>query len=378
MWFPRVTASLPQFRLGHGPQRAALSNYLYGLLNRPGRHLEAAVSFSPAPLAAAPQATTKLQPATGTSLALASSGSSRPEKVTLDTHPTAPTARNAAAGKDRSVGTPRLHGTNPVASQQTGDSPQQIHRTDIHSRQMSFWFLLFTAALIAAPALHALEPGHGKTIVAAYLVGSRGTPRHAVLLGLIVTGAHTAGVYLLGVITLYASRWILPEQLYPWLGRTSGLTIAGLASYLFLRAWSGEAADHSHEPGQSHSHWFASLVKPRFLQTAGATSNANEAQPLQSSAKGVPLRQLLALGITGGIVPCPAALVVLLSALSLHRVVLGLFLIVAFSLGLAAVLIVIGLLMVYARQSMAHWKSDGQFARRWLPVLSCGTMLFWA
>jgi high-affinity nickel-transport protein len=218
----------------------------------------------------------------------------------------------------------------------------------VSTRNMSFWFL-FTAAMIAAGlgALHALEPGHGKTIVAAYLVGSRGTPRHAVLLGLIVTAAHTAGVYLLGFITLYVSRWIVPEQLYPWLGIISGLTIAGLASYLFLRAWTSEAADHSHEPGQSHD----------------------------ASVAGVPLRQLLTLGITGGMVPCPAALVVLLSALSLHRVGLGLFLIVAFSLGLAAVLIVIGLSMVYARQFMARWKGDGPFAKRWLPVFSSGTML---
>ena len=117
----------------------------------------------------------------------------------------------------------------------------------VSAREMSFWFL-FPAALIAAGlgALHALEPGHGKTIVAAYLVGSRGTPRHAVLLGVIVTAAHTAGVYLLGAITLYASRWIVPEQLYPWLGITSGLMIAGLASYLLLRVWVGEAPDHSH------------------------------------------------------------------------------------------------------------------------------------
>src|ERR1700730_9543986 len=94
----------------------------------------------------------------------------------------------------------------------------------VSARNMSFWFL-FSAALIAAGlgALHALEPGHGKTIVAAYLVGTRGTSRHAVLLGLIVTAAHTAGVYLLGGITLYASRWIVPDLLYPWLGLMSGV-----------------------------------------------------------------------------------------------------------------------------------------------------------
>jgi high-affinity nickel-transport protein len=151
--------------------------------------------------------------------------------------------------------------------------------------------------------------------------------------------------------------------------------IAGLASYLFLRAWTGEAADHSHEPGQSHSHWFASLVKPRVVEAMSAAGSANEAQTAETLASNIPLRQLLTLGITGGMVPCPAALVVLLSALSLHRVGLGLFLIVAFSLGLAGVLIVIGLLMVYARQFMARWKGDGLFAKRWLPVVSSGTML---
>jgi high-affinity nickel-transport protein len=102
---------------------------------------------------------------------------------------------------------------------------------------------------------------------------------------------------------------------------------------------------------------------------------ANETQTSEARVANIPLRQLLTLGITGGMVPCPAALVVLLSALSLHRVGLGLFLIVAFSLGLAAVLIVIGLLMVYARQFMACWKGDGVFAKRWLPVVSSGTML---
>jgi ABC-type nickel/cobalt efflux system permease component RcnA len=222
--------------------------------------------------------------------------------------------------------------------------------------------------------LHALEPGHGKTIVAAYLVGTRGTSRHAVLLGLIVTAAHTAGVYLLGGITLYASRWIVPEQLYPWLGVISGLMIAGLASYLFLRACTGESEAHGHQAGQSHSHWFASLTRSRVVERAPATapSTAGTLEPADAS---VPLGRLLTLGITGGMVPCPAALVVLLSALSLHRVGLGLFLIVAFSLGLAAVLIVIGLLMVYARQFMARWQGDGLVSKRWLPAVSSGFML---
>ena len=136
--------------------------------------------------------------------------------------------------------------------------------TEIISTQnkLSFWVLL-TAALIAAGlgALHALEPGHGKTVVAAYLVGSRGTAKHAVLLGVVVTAAHTAGVYLLGAATLYASRYIVPEQLYPWLGAISGLSIAGLGVFIFLRHWTGETGEHSHTTGGRHSHWFVSGVR---------------------------------------------------------------------------------------------------------------------
>lgn len=85
-------------------------------------------------------------------------------------------------------------------------------------------------------------------------------------------------------------------------------------------------------------------------------------------------RALLALGVTGGIVPCPAALVVLLSAVALRRVGFGLFLIVAFSVGLAAVLIAIGLLMVYARRAMARFQGDGPLVRRWLPLTSAAVI----
>ena len=353
---------------------AQLSNYPTDLLNSPPQDLEAAAGFSLPPLVSAPRATSN--PIATPEMASASAPPHRAEQFATGKKATAPLTelvpdqRRSTEPQDMS----------PVSKIQLQANKQMTPRSKftelVSARNMSFWFL-FTAAMIAAGlgALHALEPGHGKTIVAAYLVGSRGTPRHAVVLGLIVTAAHTAGVYLLGVITLYASRWIVPEQLYPWLGIISGLMIAGLASYLFLRAWTGETADHSHEPCQPHTHWFASLTKPRVAYAVSAAIAANEAQTSEACATNIPFRQLLTLGITGGMVPCPAALVVLLSALSLHRVGLGLFLIVAFSLGLAAVLIVIGLLMVYARQFMARWKGDGVSAKRWLPVVSSGTML---
>ncbi len=239
--------------------------------------------------------------------------------------------------------------------------------TELISTQgkLSFWVLI-SAALIAAGlgALHALEPGHGKTIVAAYLVGSRGTARHAVLLGIVVTAAHTAGVYLLGALTLYASRYIVPEQLYPWLGAISGLSVAGLGIFIFLRHWTGETGEHSHVAGEQHSHWFLSI----FKQSAPASASKPAERTLSFG-------ELCLLGITGGIVPCPAALVVLLSAFSLHRIGFGLFLITAFSFGLAVVLVTVGLTMVYAKRVMSTRVRAGHAALRYLPFLSSSFMV---
>jgi ABC-type nickel/cobalt efflux system permease component RcnA len=235
----------------------------------------------------------------------------------------------------------------------------------IQAEHLSAWFL-FTAALIAIGlgGLHALEPGHGKTIVAAYLVGSKGTARHAVLLGIIVTASHTAGVFALGAITLYASRYIVPEQLYPWLSALSGITIAGLGCYMLLRRLTGTATDHSHVPGTSHGHWMF------WKRQAGEKMESTPVQSITNPTQSVSLTQLFTLGITGGIIPCPAALIVLLSAFALHRIGLGFFLIVAFSAGLAAVLIGFGMLAVYARRFVTRLQIDGPLTKRWLPAAS--------
>jgi ABC-type nickel/cobalt efflux system permease component RcnA len=240
--------------------------------------------------------------------------------------------------------------------------------------------LLFALAVAASlGAFHALEPGHGKTVVAAYLVGSRGTAGHALLLGLVVTASHTAGVYLLGAVTLYASRHVVPEHLYPWLGAASGILIVCLGVSLLYRrlvaalaARSGHALDHTHEHGtlassdheEAHAH--------------GITHDHGHGHHHHHVPDGpVSLRALVALGVSGGIVPCPAALVVLLSAVAMGRIGLGLLLIVAFSVGLAAVLIAIGLLVVYARQLAARFGragGEGLLVRRWLPLTSAAVI----
>lgn len=258
-------------------------------------------------------------------------------------------------------------------------TPRSSFTELVTTQQLGFGIVLVAMAVsVGLGAFHALEPGHGKTVVAAYLVGSRGTAWHAMILGLIVTVTHTAGVYILGAVTLFASRYVLPERLYPWLGVLSGLIIAGLGCSLFLRRYAGSSSAHTHHYGHSHGH----VHEHPHPHTHGpdeehAHTHGHHAHHHHSHhhvPSTISLRELLALGVTGGIVPCPAALVVLLSALSLNRVGFGLLLIVAFSIGLAAVLIAIGILMVYAQRLMARFQGDSVLVRRWLPLTSAGVM----
>jgi ABC-type nickel/cobalt efflux system permease component RcnA len=190
--------------------------------------------------------------------------------------------------------------------------------------------------------------------------------KHALVLGLIVTAAHTAGVYLLGGIALYASRYIVPERLYPWLEIVSGVMIAVLGAMLFIRRRRDKGSVHSHHGKyrqQSHTRDHA-----HDHEHAPGHSHAHHGHHHPNEAASP--RELLTLGISGGIVPCPAALVVLLSGVSMNRAGFGLLLIIAFSAGLAAVLIAIGMLMVYARHFMSRFQSEGAWVTRWLPITS--------
>jgi ABC-type nickel/cobalt efflux system permease component RcnA len=203
-------------------------------------------------------------------------------------------------------------------------------------------------------AAHALSPGHGKSIVAAYLVGSRGKPRHAVYLGLTVTATHTIGVFALGLVTLSLSAFIVPDQLYPWLNLVSALLIVSVGVSVLrwrVREWRGRG-EHEHDHGHSHGHGHADHEHDHALSH----------------------RRLLGIGISGGIVPCPTALVVLLAAISLHRVGYGLVLIVAFSVGLAVAMTAIGLLAVTAKRTFARVDFNGG-AIRLLPAFSAVVVL---
>jgi ABC-type nickel/cobalt efflux system permease component RcnA len=210
--------------------------------------------------------------------------------------------------------------------------------------------LVATALLMAFAlgAMHALSPGHGKTIVGAYLIGARGTPRHALFLGTVVTAVHTSGVFALGLATLYASAYVLPERIYPWMSLASGLLVLVLGLSLARSRWRS-AASVAH----SHHHSPATTPGASLTHSHGLGSHTHTVP----GADGAPLswRSLLALGISGGLLPCPSALVVMLGAIALHRVAFGLVLIIAFSMGLAGTLVAIGLLMVYSSRAAGRY-----------------------
>jgi nickel/cobalt transporter (NicO) family protein len=195
--------------------------------------------------------------------------------------------------------------------------------------------LLALLAAFAFGALHAVEPGHGKTMVAAYFVGVKGTARQALALGMVVATTHTIGVLGIGLVAIFGSQWILPETLYPWLSLASGLMVLALGLRLIAQRSGGHLMHHlSHLPifGHHHSH----------EHTAAAPTSG-----------GIPpWKTLIAVGLADGLTPSPSALVVLIAAISLHRISLGIALIVAFSVGLATVLAAISLGLLFFRHAM--------------------------
>jgi ABC-type nickel/cobalt efflux system permease component RcnA len=239
-------------------------------------------------------------------------------------------------------------------------------RLFLHSEH-GFWMMLLLAAGFGAA--HALTPGHGKTLVAAYLVGQRGTVWHALLLGMVTTLTHTGVVLVLAAALQLFFPHGMTEQTQrdvdTALGLVGGLLIAGLGVWLLLRRLSGQA-DHFHLPGHSHHH---------HHHHDGAHSHDHADHYHDEHGHTHPLPQdggawgLVVLGIHGGIVPCWDAVILLLAAVAMNLLWLALPLLLAFSAGLAGVLILIGILVVKARGlAGARWGENRLF--RMLPLLS--------
>ncbi len=245
-------------------------------------------------------------------------------------------------------------------------------------------FLLFATLLsLIYGAAHAMEPGHGKTIVAAYLVGSKGTVLHAVLLALIVTFTHTFSVYILGLIALTNLDKVQGTYL-PWLECGSWALIVCMGLVLFLKYYRayviGDLADpnyHTHGFGHEHSH------TPHFHEDHDHHHHDHEHEhhhphdhehPAEDDSGTVSSWNLLTLGVTGGIVPCPGALFVMMLALTSGRAAVGLYLITIFSVGLAAALMTVGIVMVRSRLYLNRYSPNNRLVQV-LPVLSSMVIL---
>jgi len=256
-------------------------------------------------------------------------------------------ARLQVKAGDGTVTAPKLDaaGTQTTHGHSAGDGLAGIFSDAASGRGVLLFLLL---AAFGWGAVHALSPGHGKAMVAAYLVGTRGTARDAVGLGLTVTVTHTIGVFALGVVTLALSAYVLPEDLYPWLNLASGLLVLCVGGAV-LRNRVRKARHHHHH---EHHHHHAPITR----------------------------RGLLAMGASAGLIPCPSALVVLLGAIAQHEVALGLLLIVVFSAGLATTLTGLGLAVVHAGRLTARIAPDGRLvavlpAASALVIVAAGALL---
>jgi ABC-type nickel/cobalt efflux system permease component RcnA len=377
-----------------------------------------------------------------TAAALREKGDARAAVVPMEASPTAP---------DDAKKTP-VPFTSPKA-----DAPGTVVRGDYLSDLMSKKELGLGVVLIGMcvafglGAMHAFSPGHGKTMVAAYLVGTKGTFKHAVFLGGMVTFTHTISVFALAFVTKFLSAYILPERLYPILGTISGLTIVWIGAMLFvrrLRTLRRGSHSHSHEHVHSHGHdahdhhthvahehahvhahpvekVHAHVHEHQHVQHVHALADGHShdhghshsheghshdhghshSHEPHSHSHGhdhthahhdhnhdhehhhgpgghthviegdVSLKSLIALGASGGLVPCPSGLVLLLSAIAIGRLELGVLLLIAFSAGLAVVLTVIGLLVVYAKSWLPDSSKTAQNpAFRIIPVLSAAAV----
>ncbi len=234
--------------------------------------------------------------------------------------------------------------------------------SDMFSRpNQTPWFVILTIlAAFGLGALHAIEPGHGKALLAFTLVGARATSKQALILATSLTFAHTAGVLLLGIVLFFAAGFV-SETIYPWITLLSGLAIAvigarALAKYVRMRRGLSHAHVHRHEGAHPHAHGHEHAGDADAAHGHGHSHAIPGSQPLD-------FRSAVWAAMSGGIAPCPAAIVVLLAALRLHQLGYGVFLIVIFSMGLAAVLSGLGIGVVHGADWLSRRSAYARFVR---------------
>jgi nickel/cobalt transporter (NicO) family protein len=269
--------------------------------------------------------------------------------------------------------------------QSTGNQTDALTRL-LHQQQLTPWMIAAAIGIaFVLGAAHALTPGHGKTIVAAYLVGSRGTLKHAAFLGAMVTFTHTVSVFLLGLATLFLFQYVVPQKVTQVLGAISGLSIVAIGGWMLYKRLRGAGHahphDHSHDHGHEHSHVHDRHHDHPHDHAHEHTHDHPHSHGHSHGPGGhthvpdeISWSGLVALGASGGLVPCESALVLLLTAIALRRVGLGLVLLISFSLGLALVLMAIGVLVIYAKNLLPSGSGGSPFFR-WMPVASAAVVM---
>ncbi|MGH2750957.1 MAG: nickel/cobalt transporter [Actinomycetota bacterium] len=238
------------------------------------------------------------------------------------------------------------------------------------------FFLVALLLAIGFGAVHALGPGHGKTVMAAYLVGAEGRTRDAVAVGVAVSAMHTVSVVALGLLTLWAANLFPAEAVYPWLSLVSGVVVLGLGAWLLKVRLETRKAKLAHAHAQTHDH-----AHERVLVGAGGPETSQHhghdhgfgyhthaPSELPAGVAVTSWRGLTAIALSGGLLPSPSALVVLLGSIALGRVAFGLTLVAAFSVGLAGALTLLGLAVLKARTYMA--RRLGERVSTALPICS--------
>ncbi|MGI3448699.1 nickel/cobalt efflux protein RcnA [Citrobacter arsenatis] len=243
-------------------------------------------------------------------------------------------------------------------------------------QQGNAWFFIPSAILLGV--LHGLEPGHSKTMMAAFIIAIKGTIKQAVMLGLAATLSHTAVVWLIALGGMYISKAFTAQAVEPWLQFVSAIIILGTAFWMFWRTWQGEQnwlarTHHDHDHGHhhhehEHNHDHATLTGlsegSKEYQDAHERAHANDIQR-RFAGKEVTNGQILLFGLTGGLIPCPAAITVLLICIQLKAFTLGATMVLCFSLGLALTLVTVGVgAAISVQQAAKRWSGFNTLARK--------------
>lgn len=243
-------------------------------------------------------------------------------------------------------------------------------------QQGNGWFFIPSAILLGI--LHGLEPGHSKTMMAAFIIAIKGTVKQAVMLGLAATLSHTAIVWLIALGGMYLSRAFTAQSVEPWLQLISAIIILSTACWMFWRTWRGEQQwlagnhhhDHHHDHHYDHDH---DHDHHGHIHPEGATSKAYQDAHERAHAADIQRRfdgqtvnngQILLFGLTGGLIPCPAAITVLLICIQLKAFTLGATMVLSFSLGLALTLVTVGVgAAISVQQAAKRWSGFSTLAR---------------